>query len=72
LQLKLFDAAQESFTAGYTTNLSAIEQQTYLAQSQTTEVMAEAAWMKAASQLDRVLGQTLEKSGISLQGDPAR
>ena len=37
-----------------------IEQQTYLAQSQITEVMAKGAWMKAASQLDRVLGQTLE------------
>jgi outer membrane protein len=72
LQSKLLDAAQESFTAGYTTNLSVIEQQTYLAQSQTTEVMAKAAWIKAASQLDRVLGQTLEKSGISLQGDRAR
>jgi hypothetical protein len=48
-----------------------IEQQTYLAQSQATEVMDKATWKKAASQLDRVLGQTLEKSGISLQGDPA-
>jgi outer membrane protein TolC len=72
LQSKLLDASQESFTAGYSTNLSVIEQQTYLAQSQTTEVMAKAAWIKAASQLDRVLGQTLEKSGISLQGDRAR
>jgi outer membrane protein len=72
LQSKLLDAAQESFTAGYTTNLSVIEQQTYLAQAQTTEVMAKAAWMKAASQLDRVLGQTLEKTGISLNFDPAK
>ena len=72
LQSKLLDASQESFTAGYSTNLSVIEQQTYLAQSQTTEVMAKAAWMKAASQVDRVLGQTLEKSGVSLQGDPTR
>jgi outer membrane protein TolC len=72
LQSKLLDAAQESFTAGYTTNLSVIEQQTYLAQSQTTEVMAKAAWMKAASQLDRVLGQTLEKTGISLNFDQVK
>jgi outer membrane protein TolC len=69
LQAKLLAAAQESFTAGYATNLSVIEQQTYLAQSQTTEVMSTAAWMKAASQLDRELGQTLEKSGISLKAD---
>jgi outer membrane protein TolC len=69
LQAKLLAAAQESFTAGYATNLSVIEQQTYLAQAQTTEVMAKAAWIKASAQLDRVLGQTLEKSGISLKRD---
>ncbi|MGC2214545.1 MAG: TolC family protein, partial [Silvibacterium sp.] len=70
LQAKLLAAAQESFQAGYTTNLAVIEQQTYLAQAQTTEVIAKAAWLKAAAQLDRVLGQTLEKSGISLKTDP--
>jgi outer membrane protein TolC len=69
LQAQLLAASQESFTAGYATNLAVIEQQTYLAQAQTTEVMAKAAWLKAAAQLDRVLGQTLEKSGISLKGD---
>jgi outer membrane protein TolC len=67
LQAKLLAAAQESFQAGYTTNLAVIEQQTYLAQAQTTEVIAKAAWLKAAAQLDRVLGQTLENSGISLK-----
>ncbi|WP_263354250.1 TolC family protein [Acidicapsa acidisoli] len=69
LQTKLLDAAQESFQAGYTTNLALIEQQTYLAQAQTTEVIAKAAWLKASAQLDRVLGHTLEKSGISLKAD---
>jgi outer membrane protein TolC len=69
LQGKLLDAAQESFRSGYATNISVIEQQTYLAQAQTTEVVAKAAWLKAAGQLDRVLGQTLEKSGISLKRD---
>jgi outer membrane protein len=72
LQAKLLDAAQESFQAGYGTNLVVIEQETYLAQAQTTEIMAKAAWLKAASQLDRVLGQTLKKSGISVQGEPNR
>ena len=70
LQAKLLGAAQESFQAGYTTNLAVIEQQTYLAQAQTTEVIAKAAWLKAADQLDRVLGQTLDKTGISLKTDP--
>lgn len=69
LQAKLLAASQESFQAGYTTNLAVIEQQTYLAQAQTTEVIAKAAWLKAAAQLDRVLGQTLETSGISLKAE---
>jgi outer membrane protein len=69
LQEKLLAAAQESFRAGYATNISVIEQQTYVVQAQITEVIAKAAWLKAAVQLDRVLGQTLEKSGISLKAD---
>jgi outer membrane protein len=69
LQAQLLGASQESFSAGYSNNISVIEQQTYLTQAQTTEVMAKAAWLKAASQLDRVLGQTLDKSGISIKGD---
>ena len=69
LQTQLLGASQESFSAGYATNIAVIEQQTYLTQAQTTEVIAKAAWLKAAGQLDRVLGQTLEKNGISLKQD---
>jgi outer membrane protein len=69
LQARLLAAAQESFQAGYTTNISVIEQQTYLAQAETTEVVAKAAWLKAGAQFNRVLGQTLEKDGISLKSD---
>jgi outer membrane protein len=71
LQVQLLGASQESFSAGYSNNLSVIEQQTYLTQAQNTEVLAKAAWVKASAQLERVLGQTLEKSGISLKGDSA-
>jgi outer membrane protein len=67
LQKKLLSAAQESFQAGYGTNLAVIEQETYLAQAQTTEVVAKAAWLKAAAQLDRVTGQMLDRTGISLK-----
>jgi outer membrane protein TolC len=66
LQEKLLSAAQESFQAGYGTNLAVIEQETYLAQAQTSEVVAKAAWSKAAAQLDRVTGQMLDRTGISL------
>jgi outer membrane protein len=67
LQEKLLSAAQESFQAGYTTNLAVIEQETYLAQAHSTEVVAKAAWLKAAAQLDRVTGQMLDHTGISLK-----
>jgi outer membrane protein TolC len=72
LQEKLLSAAQESFQAGYGTNLAVIEQQTYLAQAQTSEVVAKAAWSKAAAQLDRVTGQMLDRTGISLNDGQAK
>jgi outer membrane protein len=67
LQESLLSAAQESFQAGYGTNLAVIEQETYLAQAQASEVVARAAWSKAAVQLDRVTGQMLDRTGISLK-----
>jgi outer membrane protein TolC len=67
LQERLLSAAQESFQAGYATNLAVIEQETYLAQAQSSEVVAKAAWSKAAVQLDRVTGQMLDRTGITLK-----
>jgi outer membrane protein len=67
LQERLLSAAQESFQAGYGTNLAVIEQETYLAQAQASEVVAKAAWAKAAVQFDRVTGQMLDRTGISLK-----
>jgi outer membrane protein TolC len=69
LQEKLLSAVQESFQPGYGTNLAMIEQETYLAQAQTSEVVAKAAWSKAAAQLDRVTGQMLDRTGISLKDE---
>ena len=67
LQERLLSAAQESFQAGYGTNLAVVEQETYLAQAQASEVVAKAAWSKAEAQLDRVTGQMLDRTGISLK-----
>ena len=44
-----------------------IEQETFLAQAQSSEVVAKAAWLKAAAQLDRVTGQMLVRTGITLK-----
>jgi outer membrane protein TolC len=67
LQERLLSAAQESFQAGYGTNLAVVEQETYLAQAQASEVVAKAAWSKAEAQLDRVTGQMLDRTGVSLK-----
>ena len=61
LQERLLSAAQESFQAGYGTNLAVIEQETYLAQAQASVVEGPA--VKCA---DRVTGQILDRTGISL------
>ena len=71
LQEQLLNAETEKFRAGYTTNFAVIEQQSFLAQAQMTEIAAQAAWKKAHVQLDRALGDTLERLGISISNDPS-
>jgi outer membrane protein len=66
LQEDLLSAETEKFTNGFSTNFNLIQQQAYLAQSETAEIVAEAAWQKAVVQLDRVLGETLQHRGIVL------
>lgn len=67
LQEQLLAAEQEKFQAGRATNFSVIQQEAYLAQAQATEIVAKAAWNKAATQLTRALGLTLEENGIALE-----
>jgi outer membrane protein TolC len=69
LQEQLFSTEMERFKAGFSTNFNLIQQQAYLAQSQTTEVVAQAAWQKALVQLDRALGETLQRRRIVLSLD---
>ncbi len=68
LQEQLLSAKVEKFRAGYSTNFAVIQQQTYLAQAETTEIAALAAWKKAGVQLDRALGNTLQRNGIEVNG----
>jgi outer membrane protein len=67
LQQDLLNAETEKFANGFSTNFNVIQQQAYLAQSETAEIIAEAAWEKAVVQLDRVLGSTLQHRGIALK-----
>ena len=66
LQEQLLNAEVEKFRAGFSTNFAVIQQQTYLAQAQTTEIAAQATWKKAAAQLDRALGATLQRHAIEI------
>ena len=72
LQEQFLDAELEKFHAGMSTNFAVIQQQAYLAQAETTEVAAQAAFNKAAVQLYRALGETLEHQGIEVQPDTPR
>lgn len=67
LQEQLLAAEQEKFQAGRSTNFFVIQQEAYLAQAQATEIVAKAAWNKAATQLTRALGLTLQQNGIDLE-----
>jgi outer membrane protein TolC len=72
LQEKLLGAEVEKFHAGMSTNFAVIQQETYLAQAETTEVAARAALKKADVQLQRALGETLKRNGIELQDDVSK
>jgi outer membrane protein len=71
-QGQLLATEQEKFQAGRSTNFSVIQQQAYLAQAEATEIVAKAAWKKAAAQLTRALGLTLEQNGIALEPSGAK
>ena len=70
LQQRLLAAEVEKFRAGLSTDFNVIQQQTYLAQAQITEIAAKAAWEKAHVQLDRALGDTLDRHGIVVGSQP--
>jgi outer membrane protein len=72
LQEQLLSAETERFNAGFSTNFNVIQHQAYLAQSETTEVIAQAAWQKAVVQLDRVLGETLQHRRITINPEMNR
>jgi outer membrane protein len=69
LQEQLLSAESEKFRAGFSTTFAVIEQQSYLTQAETTEIAAQLAYKKATVQLNRALGDTLQRHGIDLDPD---
>ena len=65
-QEELLEAERNKLEFGESTNLAVVEQIAFLAQARSTEVAARSNWKKATIELDRNLGNLLDKSGIVL------
>jgi outer membrane protein TolC len=66
-QEQLLQAEKDKLEFGQSTNLAVIQNEAYLAQARSTEIAARSNWKKAQIELDRSLGDLLEKNGISLE-----
>jgi outer membrane protein len=66
-QQQLLQAERDKLEFGQSTNLLVIQNEAYLAQARSTEIAARSNYQKAQIELDRNLGDLLEKNGISLE-----
>jgi outer membrane protein len=66
LQEQTLDAEQKKYTLGASTAFFVIQYQNQLAQSQSSEVAARAAYAKARVELSRVTGSTLTENNIEI------
>jgi outer membrane protein len=65
-QAQLLDAERDKRSVGQSTDLAVLQNEAYLAQAKSTEIAARSNWMKARIELDRALGDLLEKNHIEL------
>ena len=65
-QDQLLQATKDLVEFGQSTNLNVVQNVAFLAQARSTEIAARSNWKKAQIELDRSLGDLLEKNGISL------
>ena len=65
-QQQLLDAERDKLSVGQSTDLLVLQNEAYLAQARSTEVAARSNWKKAQIELDRALGDLLEKNNIEL------
>lgn len=65
-QQQLLDAERDKLSVGQSTDLLVLQNEAYLAQARSTEIAARSNWMKARIELDRSLGNLLEKNHIEL------
>ena len=65
-QAQLLDAERDKLSVGQSTDLAVLQNEAYLAQARSTEIAARSNWKKAQIELDRALGDLLEKNNIGL------
>ena len=65
-QGKLLDAERDKLSVGQSTDLVVLQNEAYLAQAKSTEIAARSNWMKARIELDRALGDLLDKNHVQL------
>ena len=65
-QDQLLQATKDLVEFGQSTNLAIVQNVAFLAQARSTEIAARSNWKKAQIELDRSLGDLLDKNGISL------
>jgi outer membrane protein TolC len=65
-QQQLLDAERDKLSVGQSTDLLVLQNEAYLAQARSTEIAARSNWMKAHIELDRALGNLLERNHIEL------
>lgn len=65
-QQQLLDAERDKLSVGQSTDLAVLQNEAYLAQARSTEIAARSNWMKARIELDRSLGDLLEKNHIQI------
>ena len=65
-QQQLLDAERDKLSVGQSTDLLVLQNEAYLAQARSTEIAARSNWMKAHIELDRALGDLLDKNHVEL------
>ncbi len=65
-QQQLLDAERDRLSVGQSTDLAVLQNEAYVAQARSTEIAARSDYQKARIELDRSLGDLLEKNNIEL------
>ena len=66
-QEQLLDAEKQKLSVGASVNFFVVQDQSYLAQARSTEVVARSTYVKARLSLERAIGSLLESSNIELE-----